>query len=228
MLIGEVIQRIKSLYNGGVQSDDSRLSSRHIYNKLVSCRQVLITQQARKHQKISDWNFVVLPCVELIKVPSHECSCLTSLGCDVWRTKYPLPKPLTDLNKHLISFVITIDNSELIAEATREEFLYNKGNKYTSKKPKYIIENSHLYFPVQKSPGIIKIKFLPEDLIEAAKYPSFCEEECEDCQDCRDFNLIEFAIDGDLLEPVIQMAREELVTDFGKQKQDIHNDTIDK
>lgn len=227
MTIGEAIQRVKSLYSMGVQSDDSRLTSRHIYNKLISCRQLLVAQQARKRQKISDWNFVVLPCVELIEVPAHECPCLGDIGCNVFRTKWPLPKPLTDLNTHLISFVVSIDNTEIYNEASREEIIYVKGNKYTSSRPRYVIENSHLYFPIRKSPGIVKVKLLPEDLIEAAKYPTICND-CTDCADCRDYNTLEFAIDGDLLEPMFQMAVEELVGEFSKQRQDVNNDTADK
>jgi len=226
MIIKELIQRVKALYNQGVQSDDSRLSSRHVYNKLVSVRSMLVTQQIKKKQKVSDWNFVVLPCVELIKVPSHECDCLGDLGCDVWRTKYPLPKILTDLNTHLIAFVASVDNSIVYNEATRQEMLYVKGNKYTSRKPRYVLENSHLYFPLKQSPSLIKIKLLPEDPLAAVKYPSLCED-CTDCQDCRDYNLLEFPIDGDLIEPLITIAKEELVSEFSKGKNDTTNDTAD-
>jgi len=226
MIIKDLIQRVKALFNQGVQSDDARLSSRHIYNKLVTVRSMLVSQQIKKKQKVSDWNYVVLPCVELIKVPNHECSCLGDLGCDVWRTKHPIPKTLTDLNKHLIAFVMSVDSTVVYNEATREEILYNKGNKYTSSKPKYVIENSHLYFPLKQSPSLIKIKFLPEDPLVAAAYPSVCED-CTDCVDCRNYNLLEFPIDGDLIEPLITIAKEELVADFSKGKNDTTNDTTD-
>ena len=45
MTTGEVIQRIQSLYSKGVQSDDSRLRPRHIYNKLLSTTAKLYEQQ---------------------------------------------------------------------------------------------------------------------------------------------------------------------------------------
>ena len=53
MLIKEIVQRIQSLYSKGVQSDDSRLSDRHIYNKMITVRSKLISQQHNKKQKIS-------------------------------------------------------------------------------------------------------------------------------------------------------------------------------
>jgi len=205
----KVIERIQSLYSGGVASDETRLSSRHIYNKLITVRQRLIAQQVKKRQKISDWNFTVLPCVELIRVPSHECDCLGDLGCDIYRTKYPLPKTLTDLNRHLIQYVMSIDTGIKIDETDRTSVLYLKGNKYTSTKIKYLLENGHVYFPLPKSPGIVKIKLLAEDPIEASKYPSFCP--CEDCEDCKEYADVEFPIDGDLLELVITMSVAELL-----------------
>lgn len=226
MLVGELIQRIQSNYSRGVSSDDTRLSSRHIYNALLTTRMTLVTQQAKKREKISDWNYVVLPCVELIRVPSHECNCLGDLGCDIWRTRFPLPKPLTNMNKHLIDFVMSIDSGMQIDETTRQEVINSRGNKYTKDKPKYLFENQHVYLPVQKSPGILKIKYLPEDPLEASKYPSFCND-CEDCVECRDYNDLEFPIDGDLVKPLIDMVLIELSEVFSKKDEDTTNDTSD-
>ena len=222
----ELIDRIQSLYSKGVSSDDSRLSSRHIYSKLVTVRQKLLSQHLKQKRKISDWNYTVLPCVELIKVPSHECSCLGNLGCDVYRTKHPLPKTLVDNFKHIIQFVMSIENGMKIEEMSREQIIYLKGNKYTKDKPKYVIENGHLYFPVQNSPGIVKIKFLAENPIEAINYPSYCED-CEECIECRAYDDIEFPIDGDLIDTVIELSLNELLNVFSRNLEDKTNDSAD-
>lgn len=226
MLTEELIERVQSLYSKGVPSDESRLSDRHVYSKLVSVRLQLISQQVRKRQKISDWNYIVLPCVELIKVPSHECSCLGDIGCDIYRTKYPLPRILTDLNRHLIDFVMSVDSSMKIDEITRQGAMYLKGNKYTGTRPKYLFENGHLYFPVQKSPGIVKIKLIPEDPILAQQYPSYCGE-CTDCEDCTPYAQYEFPIDGDLIEPLITMTVQETIEWFSKSTEDRTNNSAD-
>lgn len=207
-----VIERVRSLFSQGVSSDDIPLSSELIYNKLITVRQALLSQKVNKRQKLSDWNYTVLSCVELVKVPSHECSCLGDLGCDVYRTVEPLPKALTDLNRHVIEYVMSVENSIRFEEASRQSIRYNKGNKYTKAKPKYVIENGHMYFPMKDSPGVIKIKFLSEDPIEAAKYPTLCP--CTDCKDCKHYADVEFPIDGDLLEILIPMAQAELVDAF--------------
>ena len=53
MTNGEIIQRIQSMYSKGVESDDSRLRPRHIYNKLLTTTAKLYQQQKNKKQKIN-------------------------------------------------------------------------------------------------------------------------------------------------------------------------------
>lgn len=221
----EIIQRVISAYSKGAPSRSSRLSKRHVYSKLVSSRQMLVSQQIKKKQKVSDWTYTVLPCVELIKVPKHECPCVVEEGCEVFRTKFPLPKTLTDLNSHIIEYVMSIENSMKIEEISRTEMMFTAGNKYTKKSAKYVIEKGHLYFPVSNSPGAIKIKMIVEDPLQAYKYPSLCE--CTDCNDCESILSKEFPIDGDLIETLVEMARIELVEMFSQRQEDITNNSVD-
>jgi hypothetical protein len=225
--IGELIDRVQSLYSKGVSSDDARLSKRHIYSKLKSSRNKLVTQEAKKRQKINDWNFIVLPCVELIKVPNHDCPCIPTIGCDVYRTKYKLPKTLTDLNRHLINYVMNIDSQKLIDETTREAYLYEAGNKYTSGHLKYILENEYLFVYGKNIPRYIKIKLLAEDPVDAYNYPSACKEECIDCEDCSNILDRPFPIDSDLVDTLIEMAAQELVSVFIQMQEDKTNNTSD-
>lgn len=226
MLIKEIIERIQSLYSKGVSSDESRLSDRHVYNKVLSVRMQLLSQQLKKKQRLSDWNYTILPCVELIKVPNHECSCLGDLGCDVYRTKFPIPRVLTDSNRHYIEFVMSVENGFKIEEVTRQGVLYLKGNKYTGSKPKYLFENGYLYFPMPKSPGIVKIKLLAEDPLEARKYPSICAD-CVECEDCTSYPDYPFDIDGDLIEPLIDICVQEIIGIFERRTEDTKNNSRD-
>ena len=226
MIVKEIIERIQSLYSKGVSSDESRLSDRHVYNKILTVRMQLLSQQLKKKQRVSDWNYSVLPCVELIKVPNHECSCLGDLGCDVYRTKNKIPKVMTDSNRHFIEYVMSVENSIRIEEVTRQGVNYLKGNKYTKAKPKYLFENGYLYFPVQNSPGVVKIKLLAEDPLEANKFPSLCND-CEDCVDCVPLIDMEFPIDGDLIEPLVDIIINEIIGVFSGRREDIQNDSSD-
>jgi len=223
--IGELIERVQSAYSKGVKSDDSRLSNRHIYSKLKSVRNKLISQQLKKRQKISDWNFIILSCVELIKVEKHDCPCLPALGCKVYRTKEKLPKVLTNLNKHIIQWVMTIESSRIIDETTRESYLYNTGNKYTKKHLKYILENGYMYIYGEYIPNLIKIKLLAENPIEAYNFPSYCEQSYQN--DCESILDKVFPIDGDMIEPLLEMSFPELINIFSQSIEDISNNTSD-
>lgn len=225
--IGELIERTMSLFSRGVSSDDVPLSPRHVYNKLLSVRSKLITQQLKKRQVLSDWNYVILPCVELVKVSETEqCPCIPQKGCYVYRTKLPLPKTLTNLKKHIIPFVMNLTNNKIIAETSREEYLFNEGNKYTSKELKYIIENGFLYVYGENIPKFVKIKFLPEDPIEAAEFPSSCGKECDDCE-CESMLDKPFPIDGDLVDALVELTNLEILEGFSKGKEDTKNNTAD-
>lgn len=212
MKIKTIIDRVQALFAQGITTDKTPLSDRHIYNKLLTVRNFLIHRQAKSKNKIGEDNYITLPCVELIRVPVADCPCFVDLGCDIWRTKHPLPKPLMGGNKHLIDYVMTIDNKEKIEEATRQEDIYSKGNKYTGNKNKFIYENRHLYFKSVHTPKVVKVRMLPEDPVEALLYPSCCEGiACTPCSYIGDFD---FPIDAQLIEPMIALAKEELITEF--------------
>jgi len=142
----EIIQRIQSLYSKGVKSDDSRLSSRHIYNKALTTRAFLIEQKLDKRQPISQSVYQTLDCVELIPALPYECPCLPEVGCKILRTKYQIPQLLTGLLEGAaIQSVNSVEGSLTFNRTTFEDKKYKKGNKYTASKPDYYIRNDYLY-----------------------------------------------------------------------------------
>ena len=228
MTIGEIIQRVESLYSKGAPSDDARLSQRHIYNKLLSVRGKLIFQKSNKNQKISIWNYQTLPCIELVKAPLHECPCLPPSGCQILRSKHPLPKPLLNLSTHLIDNVTSLDGAIIYSETDWEGYKYKKGNKYTKKKLDYFVRNGYIYITHKDGPKIISLTGLFEDPIEADKFPSYCDkEDCKDCQDCDSILDKEFPVDGDLIDLLVEFTVAELVNVFGQLRQDTDNDSKD-
>lgn len=227
MRIKEIIQRIQSLYSKGVQSDDVTLSDRHVYNKMVTVRSKLISQEAKKKQKVNQWSYQTLNCVELIKAPVHECPCLPPIGCDILRTKYPIPKPLTDLNSHLIQSVTTIDGSIVFSEIGWVEKKYKADNKYTANKPDYYIRNNYLYITHRSGIKLITITGLFDDPLVANSFPSYCPGECTDCNDCTSPLDMEFPIDNDMIDTLIDMCKEELIAQFSQMTGDLTNNTSD-
>ena len=227
MKVDEIIQRVQSLYSKGVQSDDSRLSDRHIYNKMITVRSKLISQQHNKKQKISQWNFQSLNCVELIKAEPHECPCLPPAGCEILRTKYKIPRPLTGLNSHLIQSVTSVNGDVIFSEISWETKKYKSSNKYTAYKPDYYFRNGYLYITHKTGIKLISITGLFDDPLEAENFPSLCKENCKECNDCESFLDKEFPIDNDLLDTLIDMCKQELIVEFSQMREDLSNNSSD-
>lgn len=232
MLIKEILQRIQSLYSKGVQSDDSRLSSRHIYSVMLSIRDTLLVQKINKRQPISQWNYQTLDCIELIKAKPYECPCLPSIGCEILRTKERLPKPLSGIiDGHMIQSVTSLEGSVVFSPTTWTDKKYKKGSKYTSTKPDYYIRDNYLYVTTKKGPKLISITGLFEDPLEASNYPNLCSEDvdCKDdtCIDCTSPLDKDLPLDRDMVKPLIEMASVELLSMFSQGREDITNNTKD-
>lgn len=227
MKIGEIVQRIQSLYSKGVESDDARLMQRHIYNKLLTTRARLISEQAKKKQRISQWNYQVIPCIELVKVSAQECPCLPPIGCDMMRSKYKLPKPLSGLSGSLIQTVTTLDRGQKLNEVSMNAVRSLAGNKYSSKNINYFIEQGYLYITTPSKIQFVRLVGLFEDPIAAKTFENYCKENCTDCVDCIDYQEEEFPIDNDTIDVLIELTVQELIVLFGQSQQDNTNDSND-
>lgn len=229
MKIKEVIQRVQSLYSKGVQSDDSRLTNRHIYNKLITVRAKLLRQRKNKKQKLSQWNYQILPCVELIEASKSECPCMPEIGCRILRTKHKLPKPISGLSGHLIDSVTSIDGSIVYDETTFKEKKFKKGNKYTKSKIDYYIRNEYLYLTHRDGPEVISITGLFEDPVEVENFPNICDKDpdCKDCNNCTSPLDKEFPLDMDLIDTTVELSLNELIQVFNANMEDTTNNTKD-
>lgn len=210
MLLKELLQRLQSVYNKGVPSQSKRLSDRHIYNKLLTLRSKLLYQQVSKKQKISDFNYSVIDCIELEEVPHINCPCVPRTGCNVMRTKYPLPKPVSNFSSHLIEYVCSIDKKTRFTESSAIEYQYKSHNKYTHSLPVYIIENNFGYFYGNNIPKAVSIKLLLSDPITAYSHPTLCSTEGLIVDNCIDIREINFPIDDHLLEDMLELAKQEI------------------
>lgn len=228
MKIGEIVQRVQSLYSKGAASDDSRLSSRHIYNHMLTTRARLISQEANKKQRISAWNYQTIPCIEMEVVPAHECPCLPAIGCDVLKSKYELPKPLHGLSEDLIKSVTSIERSIKIDSITINAVNAQRGNKYTSKKSNYFIRDGYLYLTTYTEMSVLSIVGLFEDPVEVEEFIGYCDETCTGCRGCKDYPEEEFPIDVSMIDQLIQLTSQELLNIFPQSIEDKVNDSQDK
>lgn len=225
MKIEEIIQRIQSLYSKGVQSDDSRLSTRHIYNKFLTVRTKLLSQKAKSKQKISDWNYQTINCIELIEVPLIECPCIPNIGCSVMRSKYKIPRIMSDYNSNIIDYLMSVDGGKKFDATNKSELLHIRGNKYTSDSERYLIENGYLFVYGKRIPEVVMLRALFEDPFEVNKFIKYCPENASN--ECFDILTTEFPIDADLTDVMIQLTAEELISIFSQMPQDVKNDNSD-
>lgn len=216
--VGEAIQRFQSQYSKGVQSRSSRLTSRHIYSCLKTGRSVVLRQRANKGQYISSYNYQVLPCVELVEAPIHECPCVPTSTCRILRTKYKIPKLISDLNKGLIQSVTALDGILRFDEDKFENIKYSGDNKFTATKALFYIRDGYMGIVNKKALRGLTITGLFDDPITAWQFPSICPP-CEDCG-CEDIMDLEFPIDGDLVNTMNQLAYNELIVLFKQMDED--------
>lgn len=224
--IKEAISRVQSLYSKGVKSDDSRLSSRHIYSILKSARATLLKRKLDKRNTLSPWEIQTIPCVELIEAEAHECPCVPPSGCTIYRSRYKIPKPLEAMSNNLLNSVTTLDGSVLFSKTTWTEKKYKKGRRYTGSSIDYWIRNEYLYVTFNNFVTVVAIDGPFEDPLEVEKFISFCNIDCEECQDCISYLDKEFPLEDSLLQAAIEMTIRELDI-FFKVPEDRSNNTAD-
>lgn len=226
MLTGEIIQRVQSLYSKGVQSDDSRLTSRHIYNKILTIRAKLLEQKVNKRQPISKWNYQKLFCVELIKTAPHECPCLPPVGCQILRSKHKIPKLINTLYGNKVEYVSSLEGSVFYSEVSWTEKKYKSSNKYTGSKPDFFIKDDYLYITHKTGPKIITMSALFENPLEVDHFSSYCDD-CKNCLDCNSPLDSEFPLDNTQIDTLVEMSVKELVVLFNQNFEDKSNNSSD-
>lgn len=222
MLIIELINRVEQLYSKGAPSDDARLSKRLIYNKLKSSRSLLLQRKLSKKQRLSIFSYQTIGCLEMVKSTPYECGCVPPIGCKVFKSVEPLPDIITSSNGALISSITSLDGYTRYSYVPFQQIKYLDGNKYTGSNAYYFIRNNHL-FTIQTVQDHVSVEAVFEDPLEVEVLNKRCLE-----GDCVDIDEVEFNIDLDLIDPLIDLAVQELVNLFLTVPEDKVNDTEER
>jgi hypothetical protein len=227
--IGQAIQRVQSRYSKGVQSDDTRLSSRHIYSKLLDVRNTIITQTANKNQLIAPHVYQSLPCLEMIDAPISECDNIPNIGY-ILRSRFPLPNILSSNDKLLIKSITTLDGKINYTRADWYTIKYIKANKYTGDVPRYIIksngDNNFLYLSTKVKPEAIEVIAIYEDPIEVQIFPNYCNDYAN--PNCLNYPDLEFPVELDMLNTIVEIIVKEMMESFTETQQDKNNNSRDE
>ena len=224
MKIREVCERVQNAYSKGVASDDTRLSYRAIYNKLVTARAELLKQRLNKGARLSDRNLEFLECVALEKAEPYDCPCAPPSGCTILKSKCKLPRPVTSQRGDYVTSVTSIDGTTVYDKTTWEAKKSKQYNKWTGKEPDYFWKNDYLYIT---SPSLLKAVTVVGVFEDITGFScSFCDE-CEDDTipaDCSSPLDDEFKVEASLIDTIVQMAVGEFIGIWSRRIKDERND----
>ena len=219
MLIGESVQRVQSLYSKGVDTDDSRLSDRHVYNKLLTIRSKLIVERLRKRQSLSEWDLQPLHCIEMI--PQQAISCGLSYKCSFMKSKYPLPSAITpDCTENVV--VTSYDALTIYSRTTFETYKYIGGNKYSSGKEYYYIHDNYLYL-INSRMKLAHMHGIWRDPAEVWRLHMLYQNKST----CFSNETVGIFTPLETLEKMIELSTVELVQFFNTGREDISNNSRD-
>ena len=220
MLIGEIISRIESLYSKGIPSNDSRLSRRYIYNKMVSTRATILFNKSNKRQLLSNWTRQQIPVV-LEAQKSGEDWNDPSAGVTLYRGA--IPKVLMNINGEIEMYVMSYNGLKQYEKGSRALIGMRKSDKYTSDVPDFFYEDGYLY-----------LTGAPDKDADATEYKVFLRTVFYDPLEVDTFignsNYpmdVDFRLDEDLVEVLIDMCVKELVIGFSQMQEDRTSDGTD-
>ena len=232
--IGVAIQTVQSAYSKGLHSDDTRLRPLHIYSVLVRKRASLIEKEIkRKRNRVNEWYYHTLPCVELEKVSAAECGCVPDLGCYFYRSKCKLPTPIEGLMEQQIRAVTSLDGLTRFDSAIFETVKNKDGAKYTANTPVFFIKNEYLYAKAGKSfiiPKYVTVTMLLADPSEVIDFCDVCNEPGADSlNECEDVFEVNFSLQGEKFDKAITETVNELlgVYAYNNRGDDRKNDAGD-
>ena len=227
MLLKDIIQRVQSLYSKGVQSIDSRLRNRHIYNKLLTSRAFLLQQMIDNNKKISSWSYQTVDCVEMEYAHLHNCDCITT-SCNVLKSKYPIPRPFTSITGEKIQ-VSNIEGTIIFSQIEPDKISWQKGNRYAKETPSFFVKDNFLYITGVRNLFVVSLTGLFQDPVKVQEFSEYshCGNNTASQQICSNPLDSEFPIESSLIDTLIELTVNELINYFKASLEDRDSNRID-
>jgi len=207
MTLGEVLSRIQSEYSKGVPSQSVRLSDRMIYSVLTPIRSKLLTQAVDKRQRLSEWDYQTLPCIEVTPSDLSDCPSCVPTGCSIYKSLQPFPAIIASSMRDVVKSVTSVDGYKNFDPTEWNHFRVKAFEKYTSKSKEYFFHNGYLWVLDDKvSTGLnkrITVVAAFNDPVEVWEYPQ-CDSSCVDIFDKF------YPLNGKFLDAAITLTVEQL------------------
>jgi len=188
-------------------SDGSKYSDQFLFELFKNASKRLQYQKARRYEYLSDWNRT-RHCLKLEKAKSHNCDCV-EVGCDVLKTVYELPKPMTARGGDLIK-VFDL-NGRRIDQVTPQEQINNLNDPSRIKQTRtaFSIVNKRVVIWNNLTLPAIEVEEIAEDETEWAGIHLCDPDTGEDTTEtCFDVQKDDYPIDAELVEPSYRMVLE--------------------
>ena len=220
MTYGEIVSQIKTIVNRGIWPDDDRLSGRYVIQTVLRKRARVLKQEQEKKKLEERFSIQRIHCMELIDADKHECECLPiKTTCKIKRTKKKVPTPIKDY----ISSVTSIDGEILYSPTTFQNYTQYSRLKPLVEKPRYYITNEYIYIINDDDKQYISVEGVFENPSEVAL--SSCDGELSSGE-CYDALAQELSVAPDLVDSIVAMSIEEILTTMKYGQEDKINDAM--
>jgi len=218
MLIKEIIQLIKEEYNKGVASDDSRLSNRFIYFKMLSVRNLLLKRKKNAKQQLSMQDVTDM-CLKMKEVDGIDC-CDFIGSCNINRSVKKIPKILSSLYGDMIVNVSGVNYKRKIFKIDISQLPYVNTFKYAKNTAKYFISDNYLYMIGKDLPEQVRLKAVLENPLDKINCDNIDTEES-----CKSYLDLDFPIDGSDVHDIVTLTVKEIFETLKNSKEDKINNT---
>lgn len=132
-------------------------------------RAQFIRQDQQRNHSLPTQFIQKLDCLEMEPASAMECCTAEDIGCEVWRTKRTIPRPVRIYDGNEFAYVGTVDAKEPYQRTTGVQAEYAKYSKWVPSQPRYIYTNDRIYV-LNAHPTKILVKGVFEQPQELAGY----------------------------------------------------------
>jgi hypothetical protein len=192
-------------------SDDSMLTDRYIWSKLLS-KTLHYLGQKNDRFSLNSSNFIysTLDCIEMELVDSIDC-CKDIPACKILKSKIKIPKIAESTLSSVVKGIYNLDGTERIDFITKNDVGRLFDSKYKSKKIKAFIENEYLFIPFRKNPKAVAMEAYFVDPLEV-----YMLNECKKKDYCVNYQDLEWKCPSTLESVIIQEVQKDIFNFYNR------------
>lgn len=226
MLLGELINRIKTIMSKGVSSDDFSYSDRFIYSVIRTYRSSILKKMADNNKYISDANYSNSVCLKLAYDSLFECPCVADTDCKYPTSVYALPSIISS-SYGLLGEIRTVDGLKL-DHINLDESRWNQYSRTKKSTSGFFFHNSKLVVVGHSRLKIAVVRAVWNNPLALADIP-----QCNDSGDDEPNNMCysplqqEFPLEESLIIDLLNLTYTELIKLGLSVRRDLTNDSQD-